>query len=661
MGKRGPVTAKRSGAAAGRRIAREARQASRPANRRWLLAALILALAAAGGVVWRLQRNRSSAPAVADRLAGAADAREAALLRAVQVHPSESRPHRELAEYYLQQSRPFEALWELALARPAARGMVDGAADVPLTLRTAEALKRAGLPEAALQMLSAVRSHASGQPSLDRAVAQLDLEIADPNAAAQVVRSDPPLLAAPEGRLLLARAYLAMDDLPAAKAEAERARQAAKKEPAETRLALGRLALAWGDVPAARADLAAAARADPGNEEAQYYAGLAYSRSGDPAGTARATEYFKAATRADPRQARGGVELGRLLFEKAGEWERAAQVYRQALALDPRCLAAEEGLARVRAALKQPAEVAYHQARLRELQSRPDEAVPLYRRWGELRPERWDSVLRAAECSMDLQRYMDAVREVQRGLKRYPANPELFGHLAQIYIRTGSRPEAARVCDQWEPVDRTSGRPEWVRGQLAAKALRDADAIRWYELAARKNPALGAYHAALGEQLASQPTPERLKRARAELEQATSLDPAMPLNHYQLGLVLQRLDDADGARRAFLRALDRDSDRLDAYAGVIAAARRAGRPDVAAFFVELERAARDRHREEAAARQAISIRPRDPAAHLRLARALLHRGRLAEARDHLQIAAEQPAGATARPLLQRVQRLLSVL
>src|SRR5262249_33978443 len=162
----------------------------------------------------------------------------------------------------------------------------------------------------------------------------LDLNTADPQAAAQVVRSDPALLTTPDGRLLLARAYLALDDIPAAKAETERARQAAKKLPAgqqsETRLALGRLALAWRH--------AAAARADPAREKAQYHAGLAYRPAGDPPGPAKAIEYFKAATRADPHQARAGVELGRLLYEKTSQWERAAAVYRQALSIDPHCV-----------------------------------------------------------------------------------------------------------------------------------------------------------------------------------------------------------------------------------------------------------------------------------------------------------------------------------
>ena len=590
---------------------------------------------------------------------GAADEREAILLRAVQAHPSQSNTHRELADYYLSHQRPFEALWELAMVHEL------GLVGVALTHDTAEVLKRAGLPQAALRVLSAAHEDFHGEPSLDRALARLDLEVADPQAAAHVIGSNRVLRAGPDGLLLLARAHLALDDLPAARADWKRARQAIRSEHAPNRaewsLALGRLAMALGDLPAAREDLAAAARANPGDEETQYDAGLAFAGSGSAAGTARAIEALKQATRDDPHKARAGVDLGRLLYEKSGQWQHAADVYRRALSMDARSLGAEEGLVRVRIALKQPGEVVYHQARCCELTDRPDEALRLYRRWGELRPERWDSVLRAAECWMDMGRFLDAVHEVQRGLKRYPDNPELFSHLAQLYLRTDSRPEAARLCDRWSRVDPTSGRPEWVRGQLAEKALRNDEAVRWYEAAVRKDPRFGAYHAALGAALASQPTPERLRRARAELEQATALDPPMASFQSQLGLVLQQLGDPEGARRASLRALDRDSDRLDAYAGLMEVARRLGQPRVARFFASLERDARDRQRVETAARQDLSVHPRDARAQEALARALLRRGELAEARNHLEIAAEQPDGAAARPLLRRVERLLDVL
>src|SRR5207245_4213765 len=169
-------------------------------------------------------------------------------------------------------------------------------------------------------------------------------------------------------------------------------------------------------------------------------------------------------------------------------------------------------------------------------------------------------------------------------------------------------------------VDPTSGRPEWVGGQLAEKALRNDEAVRWYEAAVRTDPRVGTYHAALGAALASQPTPERLRRARAELEQATALDPPMASFQSQLGLVLQQLGDMEGARRAFLRALDRDSVRLDAYRGLMIVARRLGRPGAAGFFAALEQEVRDQQRDEGSARRDLSARPRDARARLALAR-----------------------------------------
>ena len=88
--------------------------------------------------------------------------------------------------------------------------------------------------------------------------------------------------------------------------------------------------------------------------------------------------------------------------------ERAADLYRQVLQINPSCVEAEEGMARVQARLKQPEDALYHQARGRQLKDRPDEALRLYRQWGKLRPERWESVLRVAECFLEMSRRRDA-------------------------------------------------------------------------------------------------------------------------------------------------------------------------------------------------------------------------------------------------------------
>jgi tetratricopeptide (TPR) repeat protein len=580
------------------------------------------------------------------------DERESKLLRAIEARPADARAREELATFYLDSDRPFDALWELAAARESAVN------DVPLALRMSEALRRAALPEAAIRLLSEARREGPEAVSLALALAQAHLEVGEPEAALGALRGTPGLQDSAEGLLAQARAHFALGDLPAARTAMRRCRALSSPPPS---LALGRLALAMGDGAAARRDLEAAVQGSPADEAAYYYAGVAYASDGTAADRQTAIEQFKEATRVDPRMARAGVALGRLLFEDSGQWERAAGVYRQALSMDPRSVAAEEGLARVRSAQKQPEQAIYHQARVSELKERPEEALALYRRWGERRPERWDSVLRAAECLMDMQRFPEAAREVQRALKRFPDHPELYSHLAQLYLRTQNRPEAARLCDRWASLDATSGRPEWVRGQLAFQALRTDDAIRWFEAAVRKNPELGVFHTSLGEALAHEPTPDRLRRARAALERAVALDPGMALSHYQLGLVLQQLGEMEAARRSFLRALNGDGERLDAYRGLMAVARRLGRTETALFFAGLERQVRDRQREENAVRRNLWQQPRDPQARRALARMLLRRADLAGARNHLEVAAEQPDGAAARSLLQRVRRLVDVL
>jgi tetratricopeptide (TPR) repeat protein len=83
------------------------------------------------------------------------------------------------------------------------------------------------------------------------------------------------------------------------------------------------------------------------DEAAQYYAGVAYSAGGKAADTTKAIDYFKAATRADPHQARGGAELGRLLYEKSGQWQQAGEGYGEALSVGARCGGAGAGLVRV--------------------------------------------------------------------------------------------------------------------------------------------------------------------------------------------------------------------------------------------------------------------------------------------------------------------------
>jgi tetratricopeptide (TPR) repeat protein len=283
-------------------------------------------------------------------------------------------------------------------------------------------------------------------------------------------------------------------------------------------------------------------------------------------------------------------------------------------------------------------EAPYHEARVREMRERPEEAVVLYRRWGQRQPERWDSVLRAAECRLDLQQQQEAVREIREGLQRFPDHIELYSHLSQIYLLLNDRAEAARLCDRWAPLDRDSGRPERVRGKIALGSGDTEGALRWLEAALRQDDTVAAYHADLADALLREPTPQRLARARAALERAIDLEPANPAYYSQLGSVLQQLGDLEAARRALLRALERDSRSVEPYVSLVAVARRLRRPGTAALFAGLERQVREQQRAEQASWERLRQAPRSPEARFAMAAALAHRGALAKAGDLLEAA-----------------------
>lgn len=608
-----------------------------------------------GALTGRLVLSRApSVPPLPSVATVPQDGREAALEAAVRARPDDPAARQELGALRVALGRPMEGFWDLAVARELGRD------DLALALQMAGALRAAGLPEAAIAELRAARSRLGGSVELDLALARAYLAAARPEEALTLLHGNRALLASSEGALALAVALDAAGRDAEAKAAIERVRAQVDGRP-DLRLALGRLCLQRGELKAARAQLDAAARDRPDDEATLYAAGLAWAAGQSPAEIARAVEYLKRAVDADPKSARAGYELGRLLYEREGNWEKAREIYRQALKIDPQYLPAEEGLARVTARMGLP-EALYHRARAAEMTERSDLAVALYRRWGQRRPKRWDAVLRAAECWLDLRRHHDAVREIREGLKRFPDQIELYSHLAQIYLLLNDRSEALRLCDRWAPLDTASGRPERVRGKIALWNG-DADgALRWLGEAIRKDENIAAYHADLAEALTREPTPESLALARTALQRAIDLEPANPAYYHQLGTVLQQLGDLENARLLFLRAIEHDSRHVEPFAGLAALGHRLGHPSTPALFARLERQARELQRAEEAARDRLRQQPRDPEARFAVAAALTRRGDLARATHHLRVAVEQrPRWSTARQLLRRTERLAALM
>jgi hypothetical protein len=99
---------------------------------------------------------------------------------------------------------------------------------------------------------------------------------------------------------------------------------------------------------------------------------------------------------------------------------------------------------------------------------------------------------------------------------------------------------------------------------------------------------------------------------------------------------------------------------VESYNSLVQSARRLGRPGAAAFFAGLERSVRRQAQSEQMAFRTLWVRPDDPAARWAVARALLDRGDLARAADHLEVAATPAGPAAARAALKRVRALLAL-
>jgi len=597
------------------------------------------------------------------------------LRAAVARAPEDAKARRALGEYLAGSGRPAGGVWELVVARDLAGS---SPSDV---VALAGALRLSGQLETARDLLAeSLTRHPDDLPlmltlgdallrggSVREVLRRLDV--------AQGARSTP------EGLRLLARARYAEGDAAGARAALLAARDGypgaervggggpfplPAQQAACDRL-LGRMALDEGRQNEARARLGAAAAVAEEDAEIQYDLGRAWAMGQDVESEARARQAFLKALRLDPRHARAAAALTRIVHERRGRWREAAAAYGKALGMDPRLVEAEEGLARVMDRLKMPGEAAYHRARAARLRSRPELAVTLYREWGRLRPERWEAPLRVAQCLQEMRRTPAAIQVLKAAVERFPESAPLHLQLAQLYLITLAPAEAERIVPRWERIDPASGETEWLRGRIAARAGARPDAVRWYEAALKKNARQPAFALSLAETLIEEPSPENLQRARRLLESAESLDPSAGAIPYQLGAVLAAMGETEAALAAYLRSLDRDPDRVEAYGALVPLAQRLGRRRAAAFYARLARTARRQRDERETARRRLwertaeSIDRPSPAARQALARALLRRGDLRGALDHLTAAASSPQGsALVRADLRRVRAVLAL-
>jgi tetratricopeptide (TPR) repeat protein len=129
-----------------------------------------------------------------------------------------------------------------------------------------------------------------------------------------------------------------------------------------------------------------------------------------------------------------------------------------------------------------------------------------------------------------------------------------------------------------------------------------------------------------------------------------------------MGLLLQRLDRPEAARRQWLRALDLNPGMTAAYAGLLRVSGQLREPGQIALFAPVIRDQQESKREETELRRSTYRSPQDPAVYAALARCLAGRGDLQQARAQWEVVLTlHPSDPAARQELDGLDRILAVL
>jgi tetratricopeptide (TPR) repeat protein len=343
-------------------------------------------------------------------------------------------------------------------------------------------------------------------------------------------------------------------------------------------------------------------------------------------------------------------------------WELAARHFVDGLRADPWNAEALLGLAEALEAMGQRAEARQRRGVAYVAQGKLPQALAEFRALKALQPDSRETAILISQTLIQMQRNADAANEIKSVLARYPQDGDLRERLAQLYVLSHSRGPAQRLCEQWRKSDPAAAEPLWLLGRIAlVTANQLPQAIGYFEQAVRLAPQDPESLFALGEAL-TRPGPQRdPQRALALLGQAVELSPAEARYRYQLGHLLQQMDQPEAARRQFLRALDQDPEMTAAYTGLIQISGKLRETGQVSLFAPIVRTLQEEKRAEAELRRRIYRSLGDAGAYAALARHLDERGELKAARAQWEVVlALKPADAPAREALARLDQILAV-
>jgi tetratricopeptide (TPR) repeat protein len=635
--------------------------------------AIVATLLLGGGVAITRARFAPGPPLLTwDGPDGPAGAREteARLIEAARQSPADARAPLELGELYLENRKPFEALWAL---RDAQR--LDPKALKPRLL-IARALTAGHLYQSALTLLQGVLRERPDDPEAAGQLAVLQLSLGrstdaiaalgpfalGPSGSAPTA-AGPPTSRVP-GPLTTAVWLLRGRALEAAGRDAEalalyRRCQRSELKTGEAAFRIVRLLLRLGRSADARQALVAMRGAESRSAEARYDRGLAELMQG-PSHEEEARQQFVAALDSDDRFVPAHEQMG-LYFLRHHDGDRALSAFSRAFQLDPHNAAAVLQLSHVRRAMGDRIGAISFQAVYDDLMDARPKAAAQYQALAAVE-ENPRGPLLVSNAYLKMDRQLEAARVLRAGLRRYPGDAALTERLIAGDLLTGDASEAESLCREWMRREPTASRPVWLLGRVLLSHSDPQGALQLFQRVGRAEPRNAEYQFSLGSAYADQPSPANWELAARYFGQAAAFQPEEARYRLNLAIALRNIGNLPGARRQFLRAMDLDMNQSAPLNNVVQVARGLKQYDQVEFWGPLVRDVEERLREELPDWKRVWDSPQDVSGYLPLAHFLERAGELRQARNILeQAVALRPNLAPARRELQTLQRALDVL
>ncbi len=163
-----------------------------------------------------------------------------------------------------------------------------------------------------------------------------------------------------------------------------------------------------------------------------------------------------------------------------------------------------------------------------------------------------------ATMTGDVDRLLEVEQEI---LAREPGNVEARTFLAEAYLGVGLPERTVELCEPLLGEDKVEPHVLVLMGDAMQDLGYSDGAAQFYDTALQYVPGMPEAMVGLGVSLYEQ---LKLEEALTVLQTAVEADDTRADAHFFLGLVLERLDDQTGARRAFERARTLDPETYPA-------------------------------------------------------------------------------------------------